>query len=241
MASLNNVVRTQNYKRLAAELESKRSRVSELEQKVAATEQEATENATKAEAFDVVADAIGLKNIVHKLIIYTELETPLAQGLSVMFDNKMTSKLLKIKSFTITEEGDKYRISGELANEEKIFDNTGKEVCAISTFELGTSTNEVGGLATSYGDVSMYSGTLTIKDIIDGSSNLLSIDNGADTDESFCLKVPDLSLGEVPETEIQATVDVVTHPDTHPQYVVITFAQDCLTLIPIPAPKAEEA
>lgn len=228
MASLNNVVRTQNYKRLAAELESKRSRVSELEQQNASLQKELEANAGKTEAFEILAEAVKLQTQIINLSILSEpFESELPGTLH--FDNKMDTKVLKLKSITITN-GDNYELNGELETEEKIYDETGKEVCSIKSFKLGSGTKPSEESET-YGDVIKYAGEFSTTYYESATLR---------TESGVCIKQPDSnpSFGELISNEAQFTVRSLNNGSTW--FVQLSVSDDAFTFEPVPA-KVEEA
>ena len=154
MTSINNLIRTQNYRRLAAQLEAKSSRISELERQLTASKQISTTSAEKAAAYDVLADSLGLINKVHELNAFSEpMEQEPAPG-DAFFDNKMHQKVLQVKSIDMTPvdgEENKFAVTAELETEEKIFDKDGKQLCTFKSLKLGVATIEGGTYK--YGDL----------------------------------------------------------------------------------------
>lgn len=168
--SINNLVRTQNYKRIAAELESKRSQVSELQQKLASSKSEAESASSKAAAFDVIADSVGLINKIHN---FEALSEPMTESpASVFFDNEMNKKILNVKSLTLTplDEENKYALSATLETEEKIYDGTGKLLCTFNEIKLGTGTINPSSGTNKYGDVKEYTSMTFNYEYMDKSS-----------------------------------------------------------------------
>ena len=159
--SINNLVRTQNYKRTVAELESKRAQVSELQQKLAESKTTAESASTKAAAFDVMAESVGLINMVHQIEALSE---PMDEcPSSVFFDNGMNKKILYVKSLTLTplDEENKYAAAATLETEEKIYDGAGKVLCTFNEIKLGTATLDPEHLEDNkYGDVTEYTKVL---------------------------------------------------------------------------------
>ena len=246
--SINNLVRTQNYKRTVAELESKRAQVSELQQKLAASKTEAESASTKAAAFDVIAESVGLINKIHE---FEALSEPMDElPASVFFDNEMNKKILNVKSLTLTplDEENKYALTATLETEEKIYDSVGKLLCTFKEIKLGTGTIDPADGTDKYGDVKEYSKMVFDYEYMDsasGGSPLIGLSFAG----NVYIKLSSLpSFGEFKNSRIEAFVDTTEGylGENHKYFVVLslpnrnsetggTESDDAdLTLIPIP-------
>ena len=246
--SINNLVRTQNYKRIVAELESKRAQVSELQQKLVSSKTEASSASTKAAAFDVIAETVGLINRIHDFEALSEPMDVLPS--SVFFDNDMNKKILNVKSLTLTplDEENKFALMATLETEEKIYDGTGKLLCTFNEIKLGTGTIDPSSGTEKYGDVKEYS---TMKfyyeysDKSSGGSPLVGLSFAG----KVYIKLSSIpSFGEFKNTKIEAFIDTTEGyiGGEHKYFVVMSLPNrnvetggtasddDDLTLIPIP-------
>lgn len=246
--SINNLVRTQNYKRIVAELESKRAQVSELQQKLTASKSEVESTTTKAAAFDIIAESVGLINKIHEFEALSEPMNELPE--SVFFDNEMNKKILNVKSLTLTplDEENKYALTATLENEEKIYDGTGKLLCSFNEINLGVGTIDPADGTDKYGDVKEYSKMVFDYEYMDSASEGSPL-IGLSFADNVYIKFSSLpSFGEFKNTKIEAFVDTTEGylGDEHKYFVVMslpnrnpetggTDSDDAdLTLIPIP-------
>ena len=221
MASINNLVRTQNYRRLAAQLETRNSRIAELERELATSKKTSDISAEKASAFDILADSLELVNKVHELNAFSD---PIGQDVEppeVFFDNKMHQKVLKVSEISLAPvdgEDNKFSISAELAAEEKIFDASGKQICTFKSLKLGVAT--LGEGAYKYGDLKEFADGITSEYETYFSDNFEAPSTHTRTEEHptgfsvspgpVLIKFPSTgapSLGELDVDEIEAFVD----------------------------------
>ena len=220
MTSINNLVRTQNYRRLAAQLEARNSRINELERQLATSEQTSVSAAEKATAFNILAESLGIINKVHELNAFSDPLGQDAEPFDAFFDNKLHQKVLKVKSIScapVEGEENKLSITAELAAEEKIFNANGKQLCTFKTLNLGTAT--LGEGEYKYGDLKEFSAGIVAEyddyfvDNFDGTSHSRSVEHpiGFSVNPGPALiKFPangNPSLGDLDVNEIEAYVD----------------------------------
>ena len=246
--SINNLVRTQNYKRLASELESKRAQVSELQQKLSASKSSAESATTKAAAFDIIAESVGLINKIHDFEALSEPMDTLPE--SVFFDNEMNKKILNVKSLTITplDEENMYALTATLESEEKIYDGAGKLLCTFHEIELGTGRIDPANGTDKYGDVKEYSKMTFDYEYMNSASEGDPLVGLSFAGNVYIKLSSPPSFGEFKNTKIEAFVDTTEGylGEEHKYFVVMslpnrnsetggTDSDDAdLTLIPIP-------
>ena len=267
MASLNNLVRTQNYRRLAAQLETKTSQLMELERELANAKTASTAATEKATAYNILADSLGIVNKIHQMNALSEPIEQDAKPEQVLFDNKMQQKVLQIKSVTLTpnvNDETKFSVSAELANEEKIFDGEGKELCTFKTLNLGVVTIS-GSEEYKYGDLKEIATFTSVNenyfvDTVDGETHTREQDHP----ELFGIVQPALvkmptsgtpSLGEPGVDEIEAFITTTSlfineEADGWRWFIKLQLPRregdqyqdddNDLTLVPIPAELEQE-
>lgn len=252
MAQINNIVRTQNYKRTYNELESAKTRISELEAEVKALKsgKEATEAA--AAAFEIVADAIKLQNDVSDVLSYfpvgDSFETdPGVQDL--YFDNGFNKKLLKIKSVVCEPVDGKIQFTVNLDKAEDLCDKNGKVLKTVQALQCGTL-NAFTPADKEFGDVAeCTSFKATIENPV-GSGTKDTF--GVSTDNKCYVKgdlVESPSLGEVVSEaatalfEVGIEVDNEENPTKFAGWLGLARGEDdpevVLGLRPVPAEKQE--
>ena len=132
--SINNQIRTRNYKLTLAQLESSKARINELEAEV----QQLQQDGEKAEAYELLADAVGLKNTLNKLVFFKEI----TEEVDPYFDTKTNSKLLNVKSISATknETNNKIKIKVEMDADVPVYNASG---LLIDTIQASQEFDEI--------------------------------------------------------------------------------------------------
>lgn len=130
--SLNNFVRTQNYRLTISQLNSANSRISELESQVQGLQQ----LEDKAEGFELLAEKDGLKNTVKTLKVYVEIGA--TAEVSPVFDNKSTTKAIKLSGISFKEgsEADKFVPVVKFEDTQTVSTAAGVELCQLREVEF---------------------------------------------------------------------------------------------------------
>ena len=167
MAQINDLVRTQNYKRLVAQLETKQSQISELQRELLAVKAKAGSTTEKAVAFDVVAEKLKIVN-EYDLVSYV---IPIGKNITsnvCFLDNKSNSKMMKFESFNVspTETENVYHITGKLAAAENVYDAQGNKLATFQELDFGNATITLPadpGATAEFGDTTQSDDPLLIR------------------------------------------------------------------------------
>lgn len=234
MASINNSIRTRNYKLTVAQLESAQSRISDLEGEVSGLQA----NAEKATGFDLLAEKDGIKNTFAVLDFYSEI----SKNETVAFDNKADNKVLNVTSIVVKQGKTTGKVIPvlKLAKPECIYNGSGVELCKFEDVEFGEiELNAVttSGSEWSCGDLTLCQNVAEPSSPVNGT-NQFTIDNPY---AKLAGKGDEIkAFGDLSVDSAKFTVSCVSSGSgaSTKYYVKVSCAASTLVANPIPAKPA---
>ena len=221
--SINNLVRTHNYKLTMAQLDAAKARINELESEV----QKSAGAEEKASAFDLLAKKY-LTTEVETLKAPVEISDSLDKPDNIVFDieNELKKVNAVVKSVELEPADDKYNVIVKLSKVQNIFNlETKKKIGSFDTLTIKdveiTPANEDEEDPNAVGDVTKYTATAPDDNI---------------TFKQLFLKNKDgkLSFGEVSDGKVFIVIGDVASEENANSVIISLDEEYGIAIVPVP-------